>query len=282
MLIEESQRRQNELKQYIFEMSDRLMEDSDLRKMAIQLKTLYSSGFRHSYSEFFPCIVEISKDDNVHNLEYLSNNLVALQFFVEKDYLDGNKEFSSLHIPLTKLIDHLNLEIARYNSYSISEQKVKDLEKRNSTLQSDLKQATEQLEAARKQVSSVQAELITVLSIFAAIVLAFSGGINYMGTALTGMAEASLFKSILFVSLCGVVLFNTIFMLMYFIAKITGRSIYAPCNSDCNQCRKKCNDLNKIRKRLPYVFWVNALLLIIIIIDIVFWALNLNYWHLCF
>ena len=75
MLIEESQRRQAVLKKYLFEMASSCMDDTAIRSMAIKLKALYTDNFRHNYSEFFPLIVEISKDENEYNLDYLSTNL---------------------------------------------------------------------------------------------------------------------------------------------------------------------------------------------------------------
>ena len=75
---------------------------------------------------------------------------------VENDYIAGEKEFKGLYQPLMKLSDHVNLEIGRYSYYSINEQKVSDLEKKNQTLQEDLKQATKELNNAKQSVSSVQ------------------------------------------------------------------------------------------------------------------------------
>ena len=142
MLIEESRRRQKELSTYIQKMATRCMDDSETRELAIQFKTLYSNKFRHYYSDFFPIIVEISKDDSGCSLEFLSNNIENLRAIVEEDYINGEKEFQGLYMPLSKLSDHINLEIARYNYYSSNEQKVKDLEKRNQKLQKQQKQVT--------------------------------------------------------------------------------------------------------------------------------------------
>ena len=117
---------------------------------------------------------------------------------VENDYIAGEKEFKGLYQPLMKLSDHVNLEIGRYSYYSINEQKVSDLEKKNQTLQEDLKQATKELNNAKQSVSSVQTELIAVLSIFAAIVLTFSGSLSLLGSVFSEISKAPVFKSILF------------------------------------------------------------------------------------
>lgn len=286
MLIEESIRRQNELRKCLYEMATTCMDETEIRSMAIKLKALYTDGFRHNYSDFFPLIVEIAKDDNIYSLDYLSENIEAARAMVEKDYIGGEKEFRGLYRPLSKLSDHINLEIGRYSYYSINEQRVKDLEKRNQMLQTDLRMATDELEKAQKTVSSMQTELIAVLSIFAAIVLAFSGSISFLGNTLSGIKGVCLFKTAFFVLLCGLIIFNLIFLMMYIVGKITGRNIYARCKSENCTCGENgapaCSGITRIRKRLPYVFWMNTILLIVVVADVVLWCLNLNYWHLPF
>lgn len=282
MLIDEAQRRQGELIKILKEMALSCMDEDAIRTVAIKFKALYTDGFRHNYSEFFPLIVECSKDDNEYNLDYLSNNLQATRNLVEQDYVAGEKEFKGLYKPLLKLSDHLNLEIGRYNYYSISEQQVKDLETRNHALQSELKEttaklgkATVQLDEAGKKVNSVQTELISVLSIFAAIVLTFSGSMSLLGNAFTGMQDTRFFKAVFFVLLCGFILCNTIFLMMYLVGKITGRNIYANCKSkDCsckNDGSPMCCSITRVRKRLPYVFWLNLAIIFLMIADTGVW-----------
>lgn len=152
MLIEESIRRQNELRKCLYEMATTCMDETEIRSMAIKLKALYTDGFRHNYSDFFPLIVEIAKDDNIYSLDYLSENIEAARAMVEKDYIGGEKEFRGLYRPLSKLSDHINLEIGRYSYYSINEQRVKDLEKRNQMLQTDLRMATDELESSKNSI----------------------------------------------------------------------------------------------------------------------------------
>lgn len=282
MLIEESIRRQGELRNCLYEMASTCMDETGIRSMVIKLKSLYTDGFRHNYSDFFPLIVEVAKDDNVYNLDYLSVNIEASRLMVEKDYKEGEKEFRGLYMPLSKLSDHINLEIGRYSYYSINEQRVKDLEKRNQKLQTDLRTATTKLEKAQKTVSSMQTELIAVLSIFAAIVLAFSGSMSFLGNTLAAIKGVCLFKVTFFVLLCGLIIFNLIFLMMYIVGKITERSIYARCKSENCTCGENgtptCSGITRIRKRLPYIFWMNAVLLIFCIVDVILWCLNIMYW----
>lgn len=284
MLQKESLQRQRKLSSLLYEMASSCMADEQLRSAAIKLKTLYTDDFRHNYSQFFPMIVEISQEDNNYSLEYLSINLDAVRAIVEESYLNGEQEFTALYSPLSKLSDHINLEIGRYNYYFQNEQKLLDLERKNLKLQDKLNKATTALEKAQEKVSTMQTELISVLSIFAAIVLAFSGSISFLGNALSGMAQVTVFKAAFFVLLCGFVILNLIFVMMYIVGKITGRSIYARCKTEECTCRKDgsptCNGLKRLRRRLPYVYWINVTLIILMIVDIILWCCNINFWFL--
>ena len=76
------------------------MENNALREVAIKLKGLYTNNFRHSYSQFYPLILEIAKTENNYNLDFLSENLENIRILVEKDYFEGEKEFKGLYNPL--------------------------------------------------------------------------------------------------------------------------------------------------------------------------------------
>lgn len=269
--------KQAALREHLYEMALSCMDEPELRQMLVKLKFIYSNDFRHNYSEFFPLIVDISKDNNSYNLDFLSNNLEALREMVLKSFIEGESKSNALYQSLDKLIDHINLEIARYSHYSMSEQKVNDLESKHRALQSELKESTEALKLAQKKVSTVQTELIAVLSIFAAIVLTFSGSISFIGNALSGMGTTPFFRAVFFVLLCGFVVFNTIFLMMYMVGKITGRNIYARCQSadcTCDSGQPKCHGIVRIKRRLPYVFWMNAIFLILMAADLILWNLN--------
>lgn len=278
MLIEETVKRQKQLEKYLYELASVCMSENDIKRMAISFKGLYTDGFRHNYSSFFPIITKIGKQEQAYNLEFLGYNLVELRMLVERDFVNGEKEFQGLYKPLTKLSDHISLEISRYNYYSQHEQKVSDLEIRNAKLQKELKDAREELDDAKDRVSSVQAELISVLSIFAAIVFTFSGGTTLLGSAFANMTIGNGLKNAFFVLLCGFVLCNIVFLMMYIVGKITGRSIYARCKTKDCSCGKsgepECNGINRMRKRLPYVFWLNVIFILFMIIDVVIWYLD--------
>lgn len=283
MLIEDSKKKQEELKNCLCEMALKSMDDTEINLIIDRLEKIYSNNFRHSYAMFFPMIVEMSKEDNRYELEFLSNNIDRARALVEEknNISVVNPEDSDLYWPLSKLSDHINLEIARYNYYLVGNQKTADLEQKNQELQNKIENASRELDAAKAKVEKVQTELIAVLSIFAAVVTTFSGSFSFIGQALIGMNSSPFFKSVFFVLLCGVVVFNTIFVMMYTVSKITGRSIYTGCkNSDCEgqiNGKEQCSGIKRIIKRMPYVFWVNVLLIGLMILDILLWIMNTHF-----
>lgn len=277
MLAKEKEKRQNQLIEYIYTMSDNLFaDDTETESMAIKLQALYADNFRHNYSDFFPVILEISKDDNSHNKDYLSNNLEALRCFVENDYVSKEKRFSNIYHRLEKLCDHINLEIGRLNYYSKNENMIGDLASKTENYKMDLKRATVQLNTASKKASSMQTEVIAVLSIFAGIVFTFSGGLTFLGSVMTSIEGAQHYEMVVLAAIiCGMVIFNTIFLLMYLVGKITDRNIYARCKTEDCSCEKSCVGIKKVKNRLPYVFWLNAMCIVGIVIDCVVW-----YWDI--
>ena len=225
LLIEESRRRQEELEESLYEMAEFPLENDDLRKIAVKLKGLYTNNFRHSYSQFYPLILEIAKVENNYNLDFLSENLENIRILVERDYFEGEKEFKGLYNPLSKLSDHLNLEIARYNHYTASENSTKDILQQNRKMEITLKEAQEALDDSKKRAESMQTEYTTILGIFAAIILAFTGTITFSSSVLENIHQSSIYRLIIITLIIGFVSFNIIVILIEFIIKINKKEL---------------------------------------------------------
>ena len=73
-----------------------------------------------------------------------------------------------------------------------------------------------------KEIKGMEKEYITILGIFAAIVLAFVGGITFSSSVLQHMACVSIFRLLIVIDFLGLVLINTIYLLMKFIFVING------------------------------------------------------------
>jgi hypothetical protein len=279
MLAEERNRRQKTLEENIHELSKKMLEDSEIRVVSLRLLEIYKGDFKHSYSGFFPLILEISKGEQQEDIEYLSNNLESIRTYIENDLLSGVNEFKDIYERINKLCDHINVEIGRWNYYSQNEQKIEDISSTMTNLNSKMATATNDLRKASEQAASIQTELIAVLSIFAAIVVTFSGGFTFLGSVMTSISSIEYYESVVLVALvCGLVIFNTIFLLLYMVGKIINRNIYAVCEDENCSCKNTCKNLTRIRKRLPYVFYFNLLSAAGIIVDLVVWYADIKNW----
>lgn len=289
MPIEPKERFRNQelLNELILELSEDSLDDNQLEGLLIRLKDIYSdgggaSGFRHHYSEFFPLVVEISQNDK-YVFDYLLNNLDSICKHAQTTHTNTN-DYIFLS-SLNKLYDHLNLEIARFIYYYKNESTVKkvaqtaEMMKRQSeqvdanlnTTNERIRQMEEELQNALNKADSLQSEMIAVLSIFSAVVIAFLGGVNFITSAIANLNNVHIYKSAVIVLISGIVLFNCISVLMYLIARIIGKSIYSPCKTANCTCIKKCITIIRIKNRLAYIFWGNILFLALLLIICGLW-----------
>lgn len=298
MFPEESRGRQKKLGNLIYELSKELLDENEdqIKQFLNRLKVIYKDDFKHKYSDFFPILMEIYKDDNEYNIDYLSNNLDMLETYLEDEYPKGEGEYDGIYAQFTKLCDHLNLQIGQF-SYLLSQNSAVDLlEESNRNLQASMQKVAEvsiklddsyenlkttnaNLEEANRKADTIQTELIAMLSIFAAIVIAFSGGITLLGNSISAISDAKHYESVILAAIiCGIVMFNTIFLLMYFVSKLTKRNINVSCEAEvCMACNnKKCKWLSKIKKRYPYVFYYNCLSIAGILIDLGVWVMHMK------
>lgn len=313
-----------------------ILSPDAVTEKANQFKAIYSKNFRHQYSSIFPVIKTIS-EGNEYDAETLLENLRLIRECVEAEHEKTGK-FNSIYGPLLKLMDHINLELARKVASDAEGRKRDILEKAFDESREELAKAKKaledtrelltrteqqlvetqknesaivsQIEEAQKQLSDAQLKLkevndkaennmtqvVSVLSIFSAIVIAFQGGTSLLGNAITSLQNVWVYKSVLVSTLCGLILFNLVFLMMYIVGKLINRSVLAHCDGGCTdqgegqmhadckgRCTQKCSSFRRLRKRLPYVYWVNLVGLIICVLDVIAWYFRIRgYWPLNF
>ena len=314
--INNYQERQKELNNVIRSLSKAdVVDESNFGKypiitdvFKILTENIYTNNFRHDYSEFFPLIVEISKDNK---LDALLSNLQAFRQYIEEN--QTTQESSHVYDSMMKMCVHVNLEIVRMQYYLQNESKIKqsqqdlkmvksqaenldkqqNLAKKQANIliekQNSIKEQAEKLEAQQriieiqtmeldnqckevsKSVKNAQNEMMAVLSIFSAVVIAFFGGINFITSAITSLDNAPLYKSVFITLIAGFVIFNSIIILMYLITQIIGRDFF-----NCSCENKKCTGFKQIFKHMPYVFWTNVGIFVLIL-ACVLWRLFYQY-----
>ena len=105
---------------------------------------------------------------------------------------------------IIKIYDHFQLALHQ-------------IENVNNIFASSIEEAKENL---KKEIKGVEKEYISILGIFAAIVLAFVGGITFSTSVLQNISSVSVFRLLLIVDFLAFVLINIIHILVKFIFTI--------------------------------------------------------------
>lgn len=300
--------------------ADFFKQESILDQWVNKLKKIYTNGYRHTYSDiFYKVQTIISENTDSEVLEILGENLNTLgkRLF---ELLSQNKDDANLQnvtLGYKKFSDHIKLEIGRYNfiksqfmygnfinntntnanvkSADDGQAELIKMKQQVDKISDDFKSVRSVTTEAKKQLDGIDDKLennkissITTLTIFSAVVLAFSGGITFEAGIFKGMAESSPYRLVFIIALTGFILFNTIFVLLYLVGKLAGKTISTKCKymstdmdvvdigQQCGEgyCQKECNSTTlfcRIYHKYSYIFVINAVLLCTMYDDFILW-----------
>lgn len=214
MIVFDEQKKREELNQLIYDLAKNqevLKETKDRVLYFKRLENIYhkkdDDNFRHYYSDIFACLTQIDADPEKGSIEVLAENMQI----IKDGYMgDVNNDTSGNPINITqeiiKLYDHINLDISRLNytkritsdtqaelsktkllidqlQFQIEESKVFS-EDTNKEFSEKAEKLSEEIKTGQKK---MQNEYITILGIFAAIVLAFTGGMMFSSSVLENL-----------------------------------------------------------------------------------------------
>lgn len=163
-----------------------------------------------------------------------ATNLEKLLLYSLDDKNDVNDDCKKM---IVKIYDHFQLALHQ-------------IENVNNIFANSIEEAKENLQ---KQIKVVEKEYISILGIFAAIVLAFVGGITFSTSVLQNISVVSVFRLLLVVDFLAFVLINVIYILVKFIFTI-----------------------NEKDAKLFNIKALNIACLAIAIIIVISWTLNAN------
>ena len=235
--------KQEALRSIIDDFSQNFLEDLDQYIGFINL--IYAGEFRHSYSDITAMLIKLNKE-NPQALEFVSYNFSSL---VDKFPKEEN---SDAYRSLNKLYDHIILEQIRLKEVYSDSKELADNARKLS------EQATELLNRANeivKETISVKTELIAVLGIFAAILLAFVGGLTFSTSVFANLHQASMYRIVLAILLIGLVLINILYGLFYYIDRLVRR--------------------DEEDKKIKLLIITNGIILVLIVATILAWSFAL-------
>ena len=190
-----------------------------------KLKDIYSEDFRHSYSMISKKLHDMDSDERDIVSEGMSQLVDGLiEYEKSGSSIDG---IEGLIKGITKLNDHINLEIIRIQLDTQADEKLRDavvraetIKENTSYLETNVNDLNSEIWDLKNQAESSNTESITILSIFAGIVFVFTGGFSLISTALQNINSASVYKMTYTLSLVGMLIYNLIFLFFYIIVYI--------------------------------------------------------------
>lgn len=197
--------------------------------MAKDVEFIYSEGYRQQYSDLLNMLISIRDEDDLSfDDQNLCDNLELLSEYIrnsrKEDDENAYKYSPDAFLGITKLTDHIILEVQRDRDYAALSHKVlraqREAHKEADQLRNEIDKAKKTVKKARKEAQSSKMELVAILSIFAALVIAFSGGLTYLGGTISSSGDTAIGPTVFSVLICGLMLFNIVAFLMIMVVVI--------------------------------------------------------------
>ena len=185
-----------------------------------QLEEIYQGDFRHQYSKLFLIISAIDKHQTLDTADLLQSMNETAEY-VKNNHSKYNGDFRKC---FDKLYDHVTLEILQINYMRGIENKG---DANNATTMKELrsamslaKTASDNADKATDKLNGMQKDYITILGIFAAIILAFVSGLVFSNSVLQNIDKASIYKLLLISIIIGFFITNILLFLFNFLKSI--------------------------------------------------------------
>lgn len=221
--------------------------NEEYRKNLIRIVEYYKENGRHQYHIISRFVNEkmMESDDRI---SYILNNIDEMLRFLAYESEECEKIISDtsttlnregIILKLEKLYDHIALEEERLknnasNMQRSNEQIRIDVVNNFNSITYDFQRKVDEVSG------SLNANIITVVGLFSAIIFVFFGGITGMAGVVKGICELKDKEDITIPLLCltmiGFIMFNIIFFLLYTISKLVDKNIGMTVNSaSCNK-----------------------------------------------
>ncbi|CEN81421.1 Uncharacterised protein [[Clostridium] sordellii] len=241
-----------------------------------------------SYSDIAKFVFNINMEDK----EYVYRNINKLKSIAKEN---DNKKMINI---MNKIKNHIDLEICRLE-YLETKQKqelnniltnlIGNTTENVLSMKDELSSYSEKIDKHNKEIDNWYTNIITILGLFAAIVVTFFGGLGAISSIFGNINVISKYRLLFIVLLVVFAMFNIVFMALYYIAKISDKSIYKEC---LNSCKKKSvkNEDSMIKKKIkcksekdifcskiryPIIYYFNVVILTMITGSLAMYFFNL-------
>lgn len=259
--------------------NENYLSEEQQKSVLDSLNALFSNGEKRNYSDSYILVNGLMS--NPQKQEYVSANLTALYDANERNSLQYKDD-------IRKTLDYCKLEAMRYmsihNLIDGSDSKMASIMDRMDNVDKRSTHYEQDSKEIKKAMDESTSRSVTILSIFAGVVISFVGGLSLLGSAFTSIqSNASIYRILFMLTLVGFVIYNIIISLMFVVSRFNGRDIGVRCKYryDCHAChharpgkisRVFCQAVNKY----PYIFCVDAFLVYVMYVVFVLWLYSGN------
>lgn len=237
------------------------LSEDDEKDIIVTLVNIYKDPeFRHSYAELSKYCQKIMPDQRDMLVDMLDMVLDVLDKKTDKKSKQAKKGIG-------KLADHLELEglrLTRMEAIELLSDGIIYLQEETRRLidknKNESVKITKSITKTQKDIANMNLQVISVLGVFSAIVVAFFGGFSYFTSIFDNLNVLSIAKAAFFTALIGLVIFNIIVILLLALSRLLERPLFS----------FKIEDWNKECGRFTFVYiFISAVLLLIMILAII-------------
>lgn len=265
-------------------------KESQTESSATELYNIFKANpsYRHSYSNITAQIIFNFNESNSDPLtEYpndcidvLSDNATELLNWFQSNCV-GREQY--IWTKYYKLYDHIMLEVIRLGDNRTIRDLIYESSNKSDYIQHQLNSVDNQMAKTRDEVDTIKGgivtQVVTVLSIFAAVVIAFFGGMSLLNSGFNSLQfSISSYRLFFMLTLVGFVLYNIIISLLFIVCRINGKDIGVYCKEGYG-CY--CGNISGLRgiicqavHKYPYIIIINSVLLYILYAIVAMWSFS--------
>lgn len=250
LITDEMSEKITEICNLLFDDSNEFKEEKAFAKIFQYIKEHKRLLYSQISNEVYACFNERTTEEASNKLGTMISNIekvvayTGTQRYKEKKakekQIDNKKIYEDTEKALIKIWDHVNLAQTQYSGLKQTDEEYKrKFDKSITPFKEEL-------------VRDINAQLLTMVSIFTALAFLVFGGISSLGSIFSNH-ELPVLKVIIIGCVWGFCLLNLVFVFLFCIGKMTGLSFKS--SEDSN---------NNIIQKYPIVWWTNLIILAIL------------------
>lgn len=189
----------------------------------MRFKDIYARIDRHRYADVSKYI-DTSLQDTV---DALSEGVKGILSCAEANQYDKDPKGSAnqeCYKKINKLYDHIELEAARYSSIKKMELMAENYAEKEKHISELIEDTEKTVSETQDQAKNLSQQLISILGIFAGIIVTFSFATTIVGETIANLAKSDVVYLGFIISVLGTIFMNVIAFLLSFVTKLSGHT----------------------------------------------------------